>query len=314
VPPRPADFLERFLGNFESVLTPLEDRIAASYLLTTPEATPEEALPWLASWIGMSFDANLSARGRRRMLAAAPKLYRKHGTVAGLELALDIATDGAVTRGAIVVLEDFRLRRTLATILGADLSDDKDPLLPGLVVSGNSIVGDTLTLGDEERKEFLAIFAAELEVSDDEAEQIQRFFDRVAYRATILVHENLPARTLSLIRRIAELETPAHVATRVLKASYPLIVGIAALVRVDTYLAAKPQPLPVELERSSIGAGDYLIYAPSLDPRLSGGKTTLQDSIPLRGPSPMRAPIRRCRLGHRSSWTRARQRRVRAAP
>ena len=51
--------------------------------------------------------------------------------------ALDLATGGAVQGGEIVILEDYRLRRTFATILGADLADERDPLTAGLAVSGN---------------------------------------------------------------------------------------------------------------------------------------------------------------------------------
>ena len=61
-----ADFLDRFLGLFESVLTPLEDQVAASWRLTAPATAPAEALDWLAGWIG------LLARARPRRASAPP--------------------------------------------------------------------------------------------------------------------------------------------------------------------------------------------------------------------------------------------------
>lgn len=306
-----ADFLERFLDNFEGILTPLEDRIAQAHRLTDPSTTPTEALAWLASWIGLSFDPSCPSDRQRRMLQAAPELFRQRGTLDGLKLALDLATDNAVSGGEVVILEDFRLRRTFATILGADLADAADPLLGGIVSSGNAVVGDTLILGDEHHKEFLAVFSDDRRTTRREDAAIADLFDRLAHRLTVLVHQSIAPQDLSLIRRIVELETPAHVLSRVfvasqpfihgmfevlkpaftevtdanpqpeLSESYPLIVGAASLVGVDTYLARKPQPRPVRVDRSQIGVRDLIQQSPSLDPRIEGSALSLPpESLP----------------------------------
>jgi phage tail-like protein len=303
-----ADFLGRFLATFEGVFTPLEDQIAHAHLLTDARATPDEALEWLGRWIGVAFDSGCPAASRRTLLRAAPWMFRQRGTLTGLKLALEIATGGhfeqivqdgrsrevmtggGVTGGEIVVLEDFRLRRTFATILGADLADENDPLLAGLAVSGNSFVGDTLFLGDEHKKEFLALFNAELDVSGEEADAIGGLFERLAHRVTILVHQEVEPQDLGLIRRVAEVESPAHVQTRVLTASYPFIVGLASLVEVDTYLARKPRPMPVEVGRTHVGLRDFLQGSASLDPRLGGSGTALPPAeSPVANAGPDRA-------------------------
>ncbi|MDH5666845.1 MAG: phage tail protein [Nitrospira sp.] len=263
-----ADFLERFLDNMEGVLTPLEDRISAAYLLTDPRTTPEEALEWLGSWIGVAFDPVFPKERRRRLIASSPELYRKRGTPEGLMLALDIATGGAVTSGEIVVLEDFRLRRTMGTILGGDFQDEEDPLLAGLVVSGNSLVGDSLFLGQEERREFLALFAADLEQTAAEEQAGEAFLDRLAFRVTVLVHQEVEPQDLGLIRRVVSLESPAHVVVRVATASEPFLVGAASLVGVDTYLGPAQPVRSVRVGRSRLGRRDVLVHSPSLDPRL----------------------------------------------
>lgn len=282
-----ADFLERFIDNFESVLTPLEDRIANAYLLTDPETAPEESLDWLAGWIGLTFDPAYPVASRRRLLTNAARLYRTHGTEMGLKQSLDIATGGGVSGGEIIVLEDFRLRRVLATILGADLADEEDPLLGGLATTGNSYVGDTLVLGDETRREFLALFNVESietgKISRDERrreeEAIAAFYDNLAHRITVLVHQEVEPQDLGLIRRVVEFETPAHVLARVVPASYPLLVGVASLIGVDTYLGRKPEPRPVYLDRSLLGRRDFLVHPPSLDPRLHGGLRTSAEIV-----------------------------------
>jgi phage tail-like protein len=294
----PADFLERFLDNFEGLLTPLEDLIRSSYLLTDPRSTREDALEWLASWIGLSFDSAYPVHRRRRLLLEAPKMYKHRGTLYGLERALDVATDDGVRQGRVLVLENFRLRRTFATILGADLADEDDPLLARLAISGNSYVGDTLLLEDEEKKAFLALFNADLPKDLSEQAAIADLYDGLAYRVTVLVHEEVVPEELGQIRRVVDLETPAHVLTRVITASYPLMVGIASLVGIDTYLREGPAPLPVRVEESHIGLRDLIQRPPSLDPRLEGGQEWLSAT-----PRPVADPMADSPVGFGESIT-----------
>lgn len=266
-----ADFLQRFLGLFESVLTPMEDRVAAAYQVTDPATAPAGALDWLSQWIGMALEPALPEPARRRMLAQATRLYRRRGTLKGLELALDTATEDAVGRGRIVILEDYRLRRVFATILGADLADEQDPLLMGMVSSGNSFVGNSLFLGEQAEAEFLALFDAGLAKTPREQAAVRNLFERLAHRVTILVHPSLSEQTVGLVQRIVSLETPAHIQTRVLAGSTALLVGLSSLVGIDTHVGERPHKRGARLGRSRLGEGDFIQGSGSLDPRLEGG-------------------------------------------
>ncbi len=265
-----ADFFGRFVSNVEGVLTTIEDRIAQSYLLTDPAAVPKQSLPWLGSWIGYEINQSLPESVQRKLLQFAAELYRWHGTLRGLKLALEIATEGGISGGEIVVLEDFRLRRTFASIIGADLDDEDDPLTAGASISGNAYVGDTLFIGDENSKEFLALFSADLAVDSSEQQAIEQLFDDLAYRVTILLHQEIEAQDLGLIRQIAQQETPAHIQYRVFPASHKFLVGMASLVGVDTYLAKRKPPSDARIGKSYLGKNDFVKGPAALDSRLRG--------------------------------------------
>jgi phage tail-like protein len=265
------DFLGRFLANFEGILTPLEDKVAASWLLTDPQRTSEDAVEWLGSWIGVGFAPWYPVQHRRRHLQQAPELFRRRGTLRGLQLALDIATGNAVTAGRIVVVEDWWFRRTLQTVLGVKLDRDHDPLLGGSFTSGNSKVGNTLFLSEEgTEKKFLALFDASIRLKAADQATVDAFFASLAHRVTVLVHESAGPDEFALIERLCAAEAPAHVITRVRPASADFMVGLTALLSVDTYLRPHPVPPAVEVDTSALGDGSLLRRPPSLDPRLEG--------------------------------------------
>jgi len=276
-----ADFLERLVDNFEGVLTVLEDRVASSYLVTRPETATDDSLDWLASWIGLSLDPVWPLGRRRDLLRATPQLYRMHGTLGAMQLALDTATGGLQSEGSVVVLENYRLRRTFATILGADLEGDTNPLLPGLMQSGNSFVGNTLFLGVETQREFLSLFGPTIKLSRPEAIAVQNFYKTLAHQVTVLVHQDLDTQQVGLIHRVVEIERPAHVLVRVLSASAALLIGLASLLGIDTFLRDKPPLQPVRVDKTEIGGTDVIRHLPALDPRLEAGEGAVDFAQPI---------------------------------
>jgi len=274
------DFFERFVDLFESQFTRIEDRIANAYLLMRPESTPPDSLDWLGSWIGIR-PSHYPSHRRRARLEATPTLYQWRGTAKGVTQALDVATDGACSRGAIIVIEDFRLRHIFATILGADLSIQNNPLLPGYSGSSNSFVGDTLFLGDRQMlAELQALYQTDLGIAGS-PEAAQKFYDELAYRMTVFVHNQVENVNLKMVQRIVEAEKPAHVQAFVRVATQPFMIGLASLVGVNSYLGPEPPRNPVTAGVSDVGRYDVVQEMPSLDPRMNSAWETVQYVKPI---------------------------------
>ena len=88
-----ASFVDRFLANFEGVLTELEGRIASAEVLLDHAAAPADALDWLASWLGATLDPRWDEARRRLFIDNAVQLYRTRGTRRGLLAAVRLAVD-----------------------------------------------------------------------------------------------------------------------------------------------------------------------------------------------------------------------------
>jgi phage tail-like protein len=86
------DFMSRFLGLFESILTPIEWNIDNFDLFLNPGTTPAEFLPWLARWYEISFDDSWSEAQRRQLLKEAHQIYGRRGTKWALSRILEIYT------------------------------------------------------------------------------------------------------------------------------------------------------------------------------------------------------------------------------
>jgi hypothetical protein len=67
------------------------------------------------------------------------------------------------------------------------------------------------------------------------------------------------------------------------------MVGVFSLVGVDTYLGPPRPPRQVQLNRSGLGMGDYLIEPAALDPRLHGAVAPPPAARPVADAGPDRS-------------------------
>ncbi|HEU4583865.1 MAG TPA: phage tail protein [Polyangiaceae bacterium] len=249
-----ADVRERFFAALEGVLTPIEGRIALSEWLVDPLSAPRSLLPQIASFAGIALDPSWPEARNRRLLAESGRLHRMRGTPAGVRLALDIATDGAVARGQIVIVENFRLRRTMATLLGVRIDDRDHPLSLGTMPEGNAIVGDSLILAEASARAFLALLD---ERGGSDAAAVARFFDSYAHQVSVLLHGAARALGAAVERALARF-APAHVRYRIIATDTPFVLGLSPLLAVDTALEPEPPAEAVTLGATLLGRGDLV--------------------------------------------------------
>lgn len=114
------EFAGRFLMIFESVLGPLESMVANLAFYLDPGTSPEELLPWLASWTKVALNDNWPVERRRELVKSLAWLFQWRGTRRGMRECLRLYTgiEPQITEdfGGIVLAEQSELGRN--TMLG----------------------------------------------------------------------------------------------------------------------------------------------------------------------------------------------------
>lgn len=221
------DFLERFVSLFDSVTDRVATQVDEMAALFDPMATPAPAqrgdpdfLGWLASWLGLAFEASLPDWRKRRILAEAHRLFELRGTSAGLRLAVRLYT-GFDAR----VVEHFRLRRWLY-LDGAPLGSASELFGPEIV--------SRLRLDDH-----ATLDRAQLVESGDP--RVDAFAARASrVTVTVAVTEDITEQQRRLIGQVVELAKPAHVAADLDLAEPRMRIGLQAIVGVSTVIGAYP--------------------------------------------------------------------------
>jgi phage tail-like protein len=251
--PSPPDFRERLLANFEGMLTPIENRVASAEYLLDPHAAPARMLPWLFSYFGRTLDPGWPEARSRRALAMMGRQFRARGTYRGVCLALDIATDGAVARGEIVLLETFRLRRADPTVLGIPMGG-RNVLTGDDVPSGNSIVGDTLTLSVEPAIDVLSLLvpaAAAAAAPATRSQCLDEYADRV--QVTAILQGPATAALRPVVSNVLQAELPKQLSFDIVLTDNRFIIGLSPLLDIDTFLDPPAAPAPLTLDQSVVG-------------------------------------------------------------
>jgi phage tail-like protein len=90
---RKVDFVGRFLKIFETTFEPTTDILDQQWAYLNPLLAPQAMLPFLAHWVGWSFQGPLSLSQQRVLIRYAMEIYRWRGTRRGLRFYLHLASD-----------------------------------------------------------------------------------------------------------------------------------------------------------------------------------------------------------------------------
>ena len=202
--PISAAFLERFLSMFETILGGLDQEIDELFRYFDFNLTPKEFLPWLASWVNLSFDDDLPEDRVRRFIQKSASLFNRKGTPEALIEFLEIYTGRPVfltehTRGLKpLVLGSADLKLGRGAVLLAP--GPKGMSVGDTTVVGYSAIRDRISDADEPFLSTARRFTIVIDMDSDDFQKLEGTLRRI-------VDEQKPAHTSCRLRSIGAHET-----------------------------------------------------------------------------------------------------------
>jgi phage tail-like protein len=228
--PDAEDFSERFLSLFDSAIADLDGAIERYPALLDPTGVPEEVLPWLGSFVDVSFDSAWTTERRRAILKAIPDLYRKRGTPAGLKKAVQLVFD------VEPAIQELGAERMWGAIARAKCPDE---------LQAAARLGRVRLFGRSSARFRLG--------SSQLSKTPLRSFgnpDRDplasgAYRFRVLVPPGSDRSQIwrERVRRLVESQKPAHTVASMRVGGSGFVLGTWAAVGVDTMFGTVPAPV-----------------------------------------------------------------------
>jgi phage tail-like protein len=211
-------FLDRFLSIFQTTFDDFDGFLDNLWQIFDPYMTPDTVFPWLAAWIALPLDPNLTPARKRQLLKTAFQYNQIRGTPAGLQQVIGAYTGVSNTR----IVEDWKLRNWTALPLTGGLDQGarlwSRNLYARLQVAVSSQVGSfKLTNSPEPASE----------PDDWGANRFSIMFPANPYTA---------ASTSAQVQKIVDREKPVYTEARLCPVFQRLRVGVQATLGVDAYV------------------------------------------------------------------------------
>jgi phage tail-like protein len=230
-----ADFTQRYLAPVDGVLHELDTRAARRAILLDPRSTPQETLPWLASFAGLVLDRRWSEDARRTLVAEAYQLFSRRGTRAALIRLLEIYLGRAP-----LIVEAWQLRGLGGAVLGLE---PEGPGAPS-VGSGSRASG---TLGR---------FTIGGQPAGPDS------YARAAHRFTVLVPGELTPEQREVVGSLLRTHRPAHTTYVVCELGSGMRVGASMRVALTAVVGPTRKGAPAVTGRSRL-TDDGVLGLPS---------------------------------------------------